>query len=444
VGIVGATVVAVLVASCGGEGSRGDERSDRSRIAVLVDTTEAADSARVVGTMYFSTPGDELSSLETRIEGLVDFANDRGRAVIETSSAEMPEGQRSGRAHETRWFGPRQYERGGPALSESDKEWVVIDFDEVVESFPCFGEVGGFDPSFGLGGGANPGDVLTGIAEAGGSLVEVGSEQVRGEPTTHWRVEIDPDNQSAPPAQCGELPDNPASQPSIPEFEVWTDEAGRARRITVTSSATNGDPSIVHTIEFFDFGIDVDVDEPPASDVADETREFLRLIRGPGEVASWNVVATGDAPAWKLWYGKSSTDVRCYDAEWADGRRPEGALLPEDGSTPTHNGRSTECLLLAPVVAIIDSTDALRQIVVGAADDGYDVSVRLTDGSMKKLAVEGDERVFRWESEFPIAATTIVATADDNTYECSLGTVFSGPPDTETLMCSRFGPTFAG
>jgi hypothetical protein len=411
---------------------------------VLVDTTEAADSARVVGTIHFSIPGARGGMSETRMEGLIDFANDRGRTV-QTSSTEEPEGGRSTQTQETRWIDSQHYQRAGYELFDTNKEWVVFDFDEVVKALPCFEDFGSDPAMLGFGRDQNPADVLATIAESGGSLTNVGSEQVRGEPTTQWRVEIDPEKQSEPPAPCGELFNSPNSQPSIPEFDVWADEAGRARRIRVTSAAASGTASVVHTIEFFDFGIPVDVSAPPASDVADQTREFIRLFRGPGEVSSWSVVATGNASAaWKLWYGKSSTDVRCYDAEWSDGRRPEGALSPEDDSTPTHNGRSTECLLLAPVVAIIDSTDALRQIVVGAADDGYDVSARLTDGSMKKLAVEGDERVFRWESEFPIAATTIVATADDNTYECSLGTVFSGPPDTETLMCSRFGPTFAG
>jgi hypothetical protein len=55
--------------------------------------------------------------------------------------------------------------------------------------------------------------------------------------------------------------------------------------------------------------------------------------------------------------------------------------------------------------------------------------------------------LFRWSGDLLNAATKIVATTDDSTYECSLG-AFSIPPavlgQVAGVPCSMFGPAFAG
>jgi hypothetical protein len=116
----------------------------------------------------------------------------------------------------------------------------------------------------------NPADMLKALKAVGTSR-KVGTENIGGAPTTHYRATVDPkkaldqipDKQSA-----GSLKQMLSSSGlgSIP-IDVWIDRAGRVRRESLKFSAAG--TSMDMTVSFTRFGVPVDTTPPPADQVLD-------------------------------------------------------------------------------------------------------------------------------------------------------------------------------
>ena len=73
--------------------------------------------------------------------------------------------------------------------------------------------------------------------------------------------------------------------------DVWVDGDGLVRKIafsfsipkTRTGGMPGGGQTITETIEFFDFGVNVDVTPPPASETTDLTKLMGGLAKGLGK-----------------------------------------------------------------------------------------------------------------------------------------------------------------
>ena len=50
-------------------------------------------------------------------------------------------------------------------------------------------------------------------------------------------------------------------------IDVWVDSEGRARRVVTTDAAMGTDAGWVTTTEYFDFGLEADIQAPPAAEV---------------------------------------------------------------------------------------------------------------------------------------------------------------------------------
>lgn len=126
-------------------------------------------------------------------------------------------------------------------------------------------------------GGTDPSDVLELLAEASGELRDLGRETVRGVETTHYRVEVDVDKlmQRLPPEQRREASGDDGDKKTLP-LEVWIDEDDLVRRVLIDESL---DPQlrVRTTFEIFDFGVPVEVEAPPASEVMSQ-EEFDELL----------------------------------------------------------------------------------------------------------------------------------------------------------------------
>ena len=127
------------------------------------------------------------------------------------------------------------------------------------------------------------------LREAAGPLTEVGRERVRDADTVRYRTELDlakiPKPSPAPGAS-GKQPDPTAvlrrllGDAPLP-VEAWVDDQQRIRRLTLVlplpdltsgtdkSPAGDGAPggTATTTTEYFDFGVAVDVQAPPADQV---------------------------------------------------------------------------------------------------------------------------------------------------------------------------------
>jgi hypothetical protein len=144
------------------------------------------------------------------------------------------------------------------------KSWMKIDLGALAKSNGV--DLNGLSqPSQG-----NPADMLQAL-KAVGSSRKLGSEDLSGVATTHYRATIDPkkaldripDKQSA-----GALEQMLSSSglSAIP-IDVWIDRAGRVRRESMKFSA-NG-TSMDMTISFTRFGVPVDTTPPPDDQVLD-------------------------------------------------------------------------------------------------------------------------------------------------------------------------------
>lgn len=108
-----------------------------------------------------------------------------------------------------------------------------------------------------------------------GDVTEVGEETVRGVPTTRYSytVDLSEASENLPPELAAQV--KPMfDQMGVDTFpaEVWLDGDGMLRRMvyTMTIPIDGEAPQTVETkMEFFDFGSEVNIAEPPASQTVD-------------------------------------------------------------------------------------------------------------------------------------------------------------------------------
>lgn len=143
----------------------------------------------------------------------------------------------------------------------------------------------------------DPTQALSYLRAAARSISKVGTEQVRGQDTTHYKAEIDlaklatAGGQTPPPGQpdAGEALRRLLGRDTLP-VEIWVDAQQRICRIQtvspiVSGSASGGSGSASSTAapsatptnsgtatiieEFYDFGAPADIQAPPADQVSD-------------------------------------------------------------------------------------------------------------------------------------------------------------------------------
>ena len=296
-------VAGLLAAGCGSRTATDPSASGAASasagsgpvLSEVVGATSGAGTARVLVRTETSagSVGSDASLRSTgTAEGLVDFASGDRQLV-----SALPTGGRT----ESRLVGGKLYTRlpSAPTGAGAGKPWLELP----VPKGAGQGLLGLTDPTGGL--------AL--LREAAGPLTEIGREQVRDADTTHYRTELDvgkipvPSATADRPVGAGDsatllrrlLGDAP-----LP-LEVWIDDQQRLRRFTLVvplpdvsrlapggaeptgpasagarpAPATSepatpgpatpgpGGGSSTSTTEYYDFGVAVDVQAPPADQV---------------------------------------------------------------------------------------------------------------------------------------------------------------------------------
>jgi hypothetical protein len=154
------------------------------------------------------------------------------------------------------------------------KTWVRVDS-------ATAGKAAGFDLSeLDQFTGEDPRTLLDFFKAVSGEIETVGSEELRGVTTTHYRATIDLRNYDrlVPPAERKELSDmlgDLVEQAGLSEmpFDVWLDDEGYVRKVAATFSASppgqSGAFEASLAFELYDYGADVDIEPPPADQVVD-------------------------------------------------------------------------------------------------------------------------------------------------------------------------------
>jgi hypothetical protein len=219
------------------------------------DTGEDGDTADTARFELVMTRTDRPGRLV--LKGSYDYAREQGSL---TSKLEGTEGAGTDIPSEVRFFGDRYYSE---SAWEGKTYWVADEDDlgigypaEVIVPFPG----ADVDPKASL-------ELILGAGEE----QERGQEEIRGTATTHYLVRLDPADLSR------ELDGRPLDPEAGPfPVDVWADDAGRVRRIRMVEEETS---TLVY--DFFDFGVSVDVERPPADQVVTQA-EFDRLHEDSG------------------------------------------------------------------------------------------------------------------------------------------------------------------
>ena len=125
----------------------------------------------------------------------------------------------------------------------------------------------------------DPRDIFGFLKAVSGSIEAVGSEEVRGVETSHYRATLDPAKltELVPAEQRKALGgvDDAARQAGIDELpiDVWIDADNRIRKLSIELDAKmpGSDASLEASfvVELYDYGTPLVLDLPPADEVAD-------------------------------------------------------------------------------------------------------------------------------------------------------------------------------
>ena len=298
----------VVVSDVGDIREQSARGTARVRMGYRVDRGEVSASWEMEGVVDLAT-GD---SAMTTIDGTVDAA--------ETAA---------GAPAEIRIVDDVQYVRVPGMFKSGDQQWVKHDLRGFLDT------IGGAE-SEGL---ADPLKEFEKIAST--PLREVSREVLRGDRVTKYEVEIDP-------AKLGEVQseqlgfDVPArSDVSEKPVTIWVDSEGRPRKI---------ESPLRQPVEYWDYGVDVDIAVPPAADtidiaeIDDEDLVERPTSRGsPLTMGPWQLQREGEWEdvRWQLWTSRWSDGQRCFTFETTPFRWPD--LTPSVIGQEQHDGYSAEC-----------------------------------------------------------------------------------------------------
>lgn len=254
------------------------------------DVADAGEKAKAAGTVRFETVSrasvvdPETETFEST--GVIDYANDRSEHREESSGCR------------TIVIGDVMYselsaDEGPPA----GKRWVEYRGEDDFDSEAHFeqyqqqnadedGDISSFRIIFGT---PEPavGDYLDYLREDS-EPERVGEEDVRGVPTTHYRGELNMRSriEASLEAEGWTSANIERYLESVDEtrqmMDVWVDSEGRARRVVTTDGTLGAEEGWVTTTEYFDFGLEVDIQAPPRAEVL-KSEEWERITENQME-----------------------------------------------------------------------------------------------------------------------------------------------------------------
>lgn len=228
----------------------------RDAIAAAAAKTEAAGSSRIA----FELAGNMLGR-DVALRGQGEFDYDASRGRIELDASSLVTGARV----EVRAVDSTLYVRLPAALSfwlPSVKPWLAVRADRSLDAFGL-GELQ-----------QDPGELLGLVRAASTRVAKTGTAVVRGVETTRYTAQLElakaleanagslglTEQEQAQLRRAAEELRRQSRLETLPAT-VFVDDDGLVRRLTVGAS---GDRI---SVDFWDFGTDVDVQAPPAADV---------------------------------------------------------------------------------------------------------------------------------------------------------------------------------
>jgi hypothetical protein len=256
-----ALVLALAASACGGGSEPSAEQAPQDAIVL------AASKTNDVGTYKADiTASSEISGQAFEMSGTGEFdgENQRGQMSVTASIA----GQEIDM--EMVYALPDMYVRYPPGLlpgAPAGKPWIKLDLEKLGQEtgldISQLMQLDQTDPSQSL-------QFLRGVSD----VQAVGDEEVRGVPTTHYTGMVDLRRLAEKDAALKDAVEQVIERTGASEIpiEVWIDQDGFVRRMKQSMEGAAGSGTNVNlttTTEFYDFGTDVSVEEPPADEVVD-------------------------------------------------------------------------------------------------------------------------------------------------------------------------------
>jgi hypothetical protein len=268
--LVGALCLAILLAGCGS--------TSGSSLEDAADAT-AAETSRFEMSYLFSRGGGKEEG-ELTAAGVFDYPNERGIMTVSGSAGllaadvSFEEFRLLGQTGYARWV-----VKGKSYWVKEDDVETSGDPTELLIPFP--------------GSPTKPTDVLTRVLLASEENMELGKEAVRETETTHYRARVDLQK------LVKQLPESERPEGDIGQLwgarfvpvEIWIDDESRLRRIEFTQGDED-ESSVKTTVDLFDYGVEFDVEPPPADELISEadfdklTGSSMELEVGEGEAVS--------------------------------------------------------------------------------------------------------------------------------------------------------------
>jgi hypothetical protein len=219
---------------------------------------------------------------ETRETGVFDFVTSSGRF----SESGQSGGAMSAVAAGGAYFIPMTDDLGpiDPHDPCYGKKWGVFDYPKYAkEGWPVKAAKASPVP-------VEPGRVLASLRDAQATVTAVGSEDVRGTKTTHYRVTV-----GSPELDADFTDSDQYSQERLTALDVWVDSQQRLRRAravaavhwgnaistgttTLPADLEGGSYNTTTTIELSDYGVPVHVTRPADSESCDFPSFFGRSM----------------------------------------------------------------------------------------------------------------------------------------------------------------------
>lgn len=282
--VIGTLLAGLVLAGCATPETidRTTPEDSLARVQDAAAKVTEARSARISMTMTTTFAGEQVAASTMTTQGVYDYAAHKGQldTTIKTAGVPFRMTQRMLVIGSTTYLklpdmpqGQEEPPPGVPPIPEEHhKPWMKL---ELPKEFAGHNP---FSPGFGPvpdDSGADPTQVLSYLKSATSKVERVGSEQVRGTPTTRYAATFDAAKLTAEaPEEFQGFADEMGL--SFPKpADVWIDEQGRLRKIhyaiTMKVPKEMGAPASTMTneltMELYDFGVPVDVRPPPADQV---------------------------------------------------------------------------------------------------------------------------------------------------------------------------------
>ena len=241
-----ALALALTGAACGDDGGSSGGAAGLNALTAAAEKATDAGSSRMTMDMTMSVDGQELS---VEGEGQFDYDEQLGEMTMTVSGTGLPETQTMDIVVDDKYL----YVKTPPGLP--GPEWSRMDMAGVA------GSRGASQFS------QDPTQYLDFLRGAGGDIEEVGTEEIDGVTTTHYKADLTFEAilEQAPEAEAEALRSQleALGDETIPS-EVWIDEEGLPRRVKLTMhiEAEGQTVDMEITMGLFDYGVDVNV-EPP-------------------------------------------------------------------------------------------------------------------------------------------------------------------------------------